>query len=43
MRSVRHANKAKKEAELAMVMAARKSAYIKELEAALEKAQDKSK
>ena len=39
IRSERHADKAKKEAELARVMAARKSADIKELEAALEKAQ----
>lgn len=39
MRSVRHADKAEKKAELANVMAARKSAYIKELQAALEKAQ----
>ena len=39
IRSERHADKAAKEAELANVRAERKSAYIKELEAALEKAQ----
>ena len=37
------ARKAAKEAELARVIAARKSAHIEELRAALEKAQDKSK
>jgi hypothetical protein len=39
IRSERHADKAAKEAELARVIAARKSAYIEKLRAALEKAQ----